>query len=194
MSNSLLAERAKYEAIWEITQYADTSPGEQFAPVFDALVKERCVGRGTVLDAGCGGGRGGLALSALGYDVTLCDLTPAGLTTEAQSLPFFETALWDDLVPKSGFTFFEWVYCCDVLEHLPTEYVGLALHRLLQVSRRGVFLSISLGSDNLGVWVGQPLHQTVRVFEWWRDLLASFGHVVEARDLITTGVYLVEPR
>jgi hypothetical protein len=65
---------------------------------------------------------------------------------------------------------------------------------LLEVARRGVFLSISLMPDQFGKWIGKPLHQSVQTFPEWRDQLAAIGRVIEARDLLHTGIYLVEPR
>jgi SAM-dependent methyltransferase len=148
--------------------------------------------RGSVLDAGCGTGRGALALQKLGFDVTLCDLTRNGLTASAEVLPFHETALWANLKRIVGFK--EWVYCCDVLEHLPTPFVMLAVSRLLEVCRRGAFFSIGLNQDNFGVWVGKPLHQTVLSFQDWRDALGEVGTLVECRDLHSVGVYLLQPK
>jgi len=197
MSDIVTAERDCYEEMWGVAQYADVSPGEQFAKVFDALVRDRGDDPRnlTVLDAGCGSGNGALALKALGYQVTMCDLTPAGLVPEARALPFFETTLWASLKQRHVFGgAYDYVFCCDVLEHLPTVFVGLAISEMLKVARKGLFLSVALGPDNLGVWVGRPLHLTVQPFPVWRDQLNEFGCVVEARDLIKEGIYLVEKR
>lgn len=193
MSDLVATERDTYEEMWGVAAYSAVSPGEQFAKLFDGLVRERCDGLGTVLDAGCGSGKGAVVLAALGYHVTLCDLTPAGLIPAARELPFFETTLWRSL-GRVGAPFYDWVYCCDVLEHLPTAFVGLAVARLLDVARKGVFLSVALGPDNLGAWVGRPLHLTVEAFPWWRDTLNELGKVVDARDLLKEGLFLVEPR
>jgi hypothetical protein len=65
---------------------------------------------------------------------------------------------------------------------------------LLEVARRGVFLSISLMPDEFGAFVGKRLHQSVQTFVQWRDQLHAIGTVVEARDLLHCGVYLVKPR
>jgi len=195
MSSIVTAERECYEEMWGVEQYAEVSPGERVAPVFDALVRARGDDPRdvTVLDAGCGSGKGALALQALGYQVTLCDLTPAGLVPEARTLPFFEAVLWKPLTQQYALGHaYDYVYCCDVLEHLPTVFVGLAIAEMLTVSRRGVFISVALGPDNLGVWVGRPLHLTVNPFPWWRDTLSELGRVVDARDLLNEGLYLVE--
>lgn len=178
-----------YEQMWAIAPYADHSPGEHYLPVFLDLVGDA---RGSVLDAGCGAGKGALALQRSGFQVALCDLTDAGLLPDASVLPFVSTPLWVDL--RTVVDEADWVYCCDVLEHLPTAFTMLAVARLLEVSRRGAFFSICLQPDVFGAWVGQPLHQTVQSFTWWRDALAELGQVRDCRDLVTTGVYFVEPR
>jgi SAM-dependent methyltransferase len=197
MSDIVTAERECYEEMWGVEQYADVSPGARFATVFDGLVRERGDDPRhlTVLDAGCGSGKGALALTTLGYRLTLCDLTLAGLMPDARMLPCFEAALWGPLTAHYVFGGrYDYVYCCDVLEHLPTVFVGLAITQMLAVARKGLFISVALAPDNLGVWVGRPLHLTVQPYVWWRDHLRELGRVVEARDLINEGIYLVEPR
>ncbi len=69
----------------------------------------------------------------------------------------------------------------------------LTVFRLLEVARRGVFLSIALEPDVFGAWVGKSLHQTVQSFTWWRDNLATLGTLKESRDLLNAGVFLLEP-
>lgn len=200
---SLIDRQAElYRDLWSnIEDYAKVSPGEDRVAMFQAMTGATS---GTVLDAGCGAGKGAVALAAAGFTVTLCDLTDAGLTVEALGVgPFFRTSLWHDLRPLVYLAHvaretppqpFEYVYCCDVLEHVPTEYTMLAISRLLEVSRRGLFLSIALVPDQFGVWAGEPLHQTVQPFTWWRDRLADLGELVESRDCLMSGVYLVRPR
>lgn len=187
------AERALYDEVWaHVDTYGDYSPGEARLPMFLAMTGATS---GRVLDAGCGSGKGALALKAAGFDVTLCDVTDAGLTDDARALPFVRVCLWADLSPIAYVSGgFEYVYCCDALEHIPTEYTMLVLARLLAIADKGVFLSISLVPDQCGVWVGKHLHQTVQPFTWWRDRLSDLGVLVEARDLIDSGVYLVRAR
>lgn len=189
------AERATYDAMWLVEDYAKTSPGGQLVPPF--MEMSGATKRQTVLDAGCGSGKGAISLRSAGFKVTMADLTPGGLLPEAADLPFFEACVWDDLRTIGGFRFggkFDWVYCCDVLEHIPTPFVMLAVSRLLEVARKGVFLSVALQGDNFGVWVGKPLHQTVMSFVQWRDCLSELGTVKESRDMLMSGVYLLEPR
>ena len=189
MSTVTTAERTLYEDLWSaVPKYADHAPGEHFLPLFLQTVGEA---RGHVLDAGTGSGKGALALSRAGFRVTCCDVTDAGLVPDAKSLPFYQACLWTNLRPITASGAFDWVYCTDVLEHVPPQFTMLAIHHMLRVARRGLFLSVSLVPDHFGVWAGQPLHRTVESFIWWRNSLGEIGNVVEARDLLSTAVFFV---
>lgn len=204
MSAIIGRERALNTEIHAIDQYAAFSPGEHYLPLFLSMVgiSERSeASRYTVLDAGCGSGKGSLALKAAGFRVITCDLTDGDLRVEeARALPFHPNiCLWDHLPTKLAYLGLgnkaDYVYCTDVLEHIPTEFTMLTIARLIEVARRGLFLSISLVPDQFGVWVGQHLHKTVQPFTWWRDnITAAGGQVMECRDLGTAGVYLVRSR
>lgn len=192
-------ERALYESVWTMSAYADHAPGEQYLPLFQQMIRDHppssrwdCRATNTVLDAGTGSGKGALALVGAGFSVTACDLTADGLVPEAKALPFVPVCLWGDVLAACGRH--EWVYCTDVLEHIPPVFASLVVHRLIQCCRSGAFFSISLVPDAFGKWVGRPLHQTVLPYGHWRDTLNELGTVIDARDLGHTGVYLVRPR
>lgn len=190
MTTTAVEMKALYTNVWSVDSYAAVSPGEKCVPVFLEMCGDHM--RRSVLDAGCGSGKGALALQAAGFtSVSLCDITDAGLLPDARGFPFAEVCLWQPLQRRVGFV--DWVYCCDVMEHLPTAFTMLAVSRLLEVARRGVFLAITFVPDEFGVWVGEALHQTVQPFTWWRDQLQEVGNVVEARDMLITGVFLVKP-
>lgn len=191
-------ERATYDEVWSsLDRYGAHAPGETMLPIFLA-----CVGshRGTVLDAGCGSGKGALALQAAGFEVVLCDVSDAGLVPEASVFPFHRACLWQDLAPIArgvghpNRTRFDYVYCCDVLEHVPTQFTMAAVEQLLRVSLRGVFLSISLVPDSFGAWLGTALHQTVQPYTWWLESFRSLTTVLESRDLLHTGIFYLEGR
>lgn len=186
-------EREQYSNLWQsVSRYGDHAPGEGYVDLFMAMSGAQS---GTVLDAGCGSGKGAIALDARGFDVAMTDLTGDGLTEEAAGLSAFApSCLWRPIADQLGSPYrtFDWVYCCDVLEHVPTEYTLLTIARLLEVARQGVFLSIALVPDHFGLWVGKPLHQTVQPFTWWRDRIRGIGRLIECRDLLMTGLYLVE--
>lgn len=198
--NLVAIERDLYVNVWQsVADYGSHAPGEHYAPMF---LEMSGATRGRVLDAGCGSGKGALALRARGFSVVMCDLTDAGLVTEAKAIPFSPVCLWrDDLTQMIrldgdapwGRTRFDYVYCCDVLEHIPPQFTMLAVDRMLRASRLGVFLAVSLVPDINGAWVGEPLHKTVQPFTWWRDSLQELG-AVDARDLQINAAFLVRPR
>lgn len=186
-------ETARYAEVWDsLDKYGNFAPGEEYLPIFLELLNGQ---RGTLLDAGTGSGKGALALQAAGFDVVACDLTDEGLTPEARAnVTFRQACLWRPLRPVLPRGYVEWVYCTDVLEHLPTQFTMLAIEQMLRVATRGLFLSVCLVPDQAGVWIGHQLHQTVQPFVWWRDSLAELGTIVNGRDLITTATFLVSPR
>jgi SAM-dependent methyltransferase len=204
MPNIIATEREKYADMWSVDAYTKHSPGEKYAPVFWDMVAQSNTPRDvplrnySVLDAGCGSGKGALALQKLGFNVRMtCDLTEEGLIDEARSIPFARACLWEPLAPQLGFIpggKFDYVYCCDVMEHIPPTFAMLLVSRLLEVARRGVFLSISFQPDVMGAWIGQTLHQTVQPFVEWRDQLDAVGELIEARDMLGVGAFLVRAR
>lgn len=198
MSTILAAERETYAGMWSgVEDYAAHAPGVHYLPVFLS-----CIGsarRGvTVLDAGTGSGKGALALQAEGFTVRACDFTDAGF--QGAPVPFTEACLWHDLSHVTqgfghpGRTTADYVYCTDVLEHLPPPFTMLAVQQMLRVTSKGLFLTISLVPDAFGVWAGKALHQSVFSFVQWRDALAEVGEIIDARDLLNTGVFMVGPR
>lgn len=196
-------ERELYANVWgSVDQYGLYSPGERSADLFTAMVAEEAFAmdrKPVVLDAGCGKGDGARALIARGFHVIGCDLTDEALPLQVPlGFPFVQACLWEDLrVPLGlnvGRMSVDYVYCCDVLEHIPTALTMLVIERLQAIAERGVFLTICFQSDNFGVWVGQPLHKTVESFVWWRDLLSTVGDLVEARDLCAYGVFFLRGR
>lgn len=190
---SLLArETATYTDVWQaVDTYGNHAPGEHYLPVFLSIVGSE---RGHVLDAGTGSGKGALALEKAGFRVTLCDMTDAGLVPDARRLPFRTASLWHPLRPLLPSGSVDWVYCTDVLEHIPPQFTMLCVDQMLRVARRGAFLSVSLVPDSYGVFVGTPLHQTVQPYTWWQDSLGELGAVTDARDMGASATFYVVPR
>lgn len=189
MSSIEQHERELYEHVWTaVDGYGAYSPGETRVEMFREM--SGASNNATVLDAGCGSGKGAVALVAAGFRVTMADLTSSGLVDAAQALPFRNVCLWHDLRHVGGTIFggtFDFAYCCDVLEHVPTAYTMLTVTRLLDVSKKGVFLTVGTNEDGFGLLAGSQLHQTVQSYTWWRDHLRGVGRVIEARDLLSQG-------
>ncbi len=146
-----------------------------------------------------------VALAALGYHVAGVDIADITMCPEAKAFPRVVETLWNDLRPvvyvlhalnRAVFDAnrVDYVFCCDVLEHLPVQFTMLAIDQCLRVAKKGVFLSIYFQPDDYGAWVGRPLHQTVQPFVWWREAIKEIAEIVEARDCLKYGLFYVRPR
>ncbi len=186
-----IREANKYSRMWMCDDYATYSPGEQWLGTFLDLVKEEAFGRlpGTVLDIGCGTGRAGKQLEEKGFTVSYLDIVDV---REDREGVFYWGNLWseDTWQPIGKMNY---GYCCDVMEHIPTEYVGLTLDTISHHCTRA-FFTISLMPDQFGLRIGEPLHLTVQPFMWWRDCLKEFGDLIDARDCLDTGVFYLRGR
>jgi len=169
-------EKEVYLKAWEVDAYRNTSPGEaQVDRFLEALDTEP--GK-TVIDAGCGTGRGGYRLWLDGFDVTLMDfawncLDPkvSNAVDATDRLKFVE----HDLTEKSALRA-DYVFCCDVLEHLPPESVDDAIDTMLEMGT-DCFFSIATTPDHFGKHpdINEPLHKSVHGYQWWLKKFVSHG-------------------
>ena len=93
---------------WE-TRYSQASPTESVDPFFDAIA-DKLPGAGRALDIAGGSGRHALFLARRGLDVTLVDISPAGLaiareTAESTGLSITTRALDLEVSPLPEETF-----------------------------------------------------------------------------------------
>jgi len=178
------AERDKYSKVWGLDDYAVYSPGKETVDYFFRIARP---GPGqSVLDVGAGSGAGSKALKDKGLSVRAFDITD--VAWRHPDIHLDVGCVWRDL----NLVDFDFVYCCDMMEHIPTEFVGLTLDRILKTCESGkAFFSISFTEDHFGTFIGQDLHLTVKPFAWWRDMLRELGKVHEARDRMGHGVFLV---
>ncbi|HEY6095345.1 MAG TPA: 6-hydroxymethylpterin diphosphokinase MptE-like protein [Gallionellaceae bacterium] len=162
-----MEEVDKYRAMWAFEGYRNVSPGEEVAKTFVEIVDPV----GTVGDFGCGTGRGGLAISKLtDCDVTLVDFAENSRDRDAQHLDF---VLADLTKPINLMV--DYGYCCDVMEHIPTEDVPTVIKNVMESCRIGCFFQISTVDDRMGVLIGQVLHLTVKPLSWWSELFSELG-------------------
>lgn len=183
-------ERRKYEKCWRHLQYRFHSPGEKVVDRFRKSCRPR---RGeTLVDLGCGTGRGGKKLKdEFGLQVTLMDFAENCRDVEVEKdeeLPFIKSNLW---TPFDGH--WKWGYCCDVMEHIPPERVDAVLENAAETCDR-LFFHICNRPDHFGDVIGQPLHLSVFPFVWWRDKLREFGQIRDGRDLIYDSLFYVRVR
>jgi len=185
--NIIDTERAKYHEIWtDVPDYRKYSPGMENVQRFMDIIKpER---NSTLIDIGCGTGEAGLEFVEQGLIVTWLDITDAGLSEKISHHHFIESALWMNWNKRLEF---DYGFCCDVMEHIPTEYSMLVIDRILS-SCQTAWFQIALVPDQFGAAIGQPLHLTVKPFGWWLERLKLAGDVIDARDLCGQALYVVQ--
>lgn len=171
-------ERDKYRKAWGHDDYRQYSPGEFAVSEYIQNCKPK---RTTVIDFGTGTGRAALALYNLGFDVAMIDIADNCLDKDvADKLGrnLLIANLWDKLdVPRS-----EEGYCTDVMEHIPPEHVQAVIENILNLCNRA-FFQICLTEDHFGKVLGEHLHLTVQTYDWWREMLSGYGHILYEKDM-----------
>lgn len=172
-------EAEKYGKMWERDEYRAVSPGEGLAAQFLQVARPKAGSE--VIDFGCGTGRGALMLAILGgLRVTMVDFVRNcldedvrnALTTQAHVLRFVKADL-EERLPVAA----EYGFCCDVMEHIPTDRVDRVLANVLAAAQH-VFFNISTVDDSCGKLIGESLHLTVKPMAWWAEKFAALGCAV----------------
>ena len=150
----MITEKAKYDKMHGIPGY---SPGPGISHVSTAL---KYMSGSSVIDFGCGTGDAAAAFQKEGYRVTGVDISSKGLRHDIDFVEASLADLPDVLIPA------EWGFCCDVMEHLPPEWIEAAL-REIAGKVQNCFFSISGVPDSWGKKIGETLHLTVMPCSWW---------------------------
>lgn len=184
MEKKAETEKEKYDIIWrEQPNYRECSPGETFAPFFfDGFKSELRAGQ-TITDFGCGTARVAKEFLARGLNTNLVDISPYCLDEEirrlltlfANQLHFHQGCLWQ--LPE-GLKPTYWMYCCDVLEHIPEDYVGKCIEQIATRTKHGGYFSICLTEDMAGKKLGHPLHLTVKDKDFWIKKISQHFKIV----------------
>jgi len=174
MNGLLEAERSKYERMHAVPGYS-VGPGISHIPHFLQYLKPG----ESVIDFGCGTGDAAKALLDLGHDIRLVDIVNTGLSPahglDDRLCIASLTNLPDSLRPA------DWGFCCDVMEHLPTEWVPIALAQM-RTRVEKIFFSISGHPDSWGKKIGETLHLTVQPCGWWMEQIGKQWNLVSRLD------------
>lgn len=164
-------EREKYQTMWADPRYSERSPGMRFLD--DALQKLNIQPGASVVDLGCGTGRVAQALAEQGFDVTAVDIAP-NAAAEFSGM-FICACLWE--LPEN-FRHFDYGFCADVLEHIPTEKISDTLQNIARVADT-VYFQIANFECHMGEEHGLHLHLTVKPIGWWLEALSQHFDFVE---------------
>ncbi len=155
-------EKLKYERIHAVPGYS-LGPGASHVATFLSYIKPG----ESVIDFGCGTGDAARKLADLGHPVHLVDIVKDPLRHD---LPFYEGslhALPADL-PRA-----DWGFCCDVMEHLPEEWIPAAMAGMKSKVNK-IFFAICGAPDGWGHHINDTLHLTVKPFEWWDNHIRKY--------------------
>ncbi len=176
------SERLKYRKMWtEVPGYRVRSPGELLVPMFLELAS--WTPGDTLLDVGSGPGKASIKLQEAGLDVTMLDISKEGPVPEATGIPFVEACLWE--LPLD-LEYFDWIYCCDVLEHIPEYQVDVVLGGLASVMSKGAFFQIAMFPHKVA---GETLHLTLKPADWWKERLTKYYKI--GREEVTSDRRLI---
>lgn len=176
----MLSEKEKYEKLWALAPYRDLSPGllalPDFLSYFDPKPEE------SLIDFGCGAGLTALPLLERGLRVSLVDIAENSLAEtirtllllRPEALTFHVAPFWElsDTLESA-----DWIYCVDVLEHLPESYVDESLQAMASRMKKGGLLQMTLKSDEMGKMIGETLHLTVKPLSWWEEKISKFWKI-----------------
>ena len=171
---------AKYKKAWDIPKYREDSAGERYAKT---VIAELGMKKGsTVLDLGCGTGKASKIMCKKGLDVHGIDIADNSLNEEMKemrSFKFTQQCLWklDEVAPA------DYIYCANVMEHIPENLVHAALFQIDRNMTKSGFFSISTSVDSFGPeHLSQQMHLTVRDGRWWADQLMRYWLISWGQD------------
>ena len=159
MTNLLEDEQRKYIMAWASDDYRNSpSPGAAAALRVRQLLNVAATEAfPSIADFGCGAGAAIPVLDKEGFAPVGVDIVDAG------ARPLVIAPLWGPLPVRVDYGM-----CVDVMEHIPTDFVGKTIHEILFAVRFRTFFQIAMFPDSLGASiVGEPLHLTVKDKRWW---------------------------
>ena len=171
--NTYESEKLKYERMHAVPGYS-LGPGLSHVATFAKYIQPG----ESVIDFGCGTGDAARKLADMGHDVCLVDIVNALRPGHDLGGRFFEASLHmlpDDL-PAA-----DWGFCCDVMEHLPEEWIGAALAGMRKKAGK-MFFAICGDPDGWGKHINETLHLTVKPSLWWAARIAEHWRIVQKLD------------
>lgn len=175
MKDQLEHEQKKYEQLWKLDRYRLGSPGLDRCR--RAIEIMEIQSGSSLIDIGCGAGKASAVFMSKGIDVAGIDIAYNCLDHDV-IMPLKVGCLWSSSF-MSSIDLYEYGFCCDVMEHIPTNRVDKVFELISLIVDKSIFFNISLTPDSCGKLIGELLHLTVKPKEWWRNMLEKRFDVKE---------------
>jgi 2-polyprenyl-3-methyl-5-hydroxy-6-metoxy-1,4-benzoquinol methylase len=161
------SERTKYNKVWDRPDYSEVSPAMRHLD--HALEWMKPEQGASITDWGSGSGKASDKLDELGFKVRMVDIASNAYKGK---LKVIEACLWE--LPDS-LDATDYGICCDVMEHIPPEYVDGVLKAIAKRTKTACYFQIALFHDTHFTHAG-PLHLSVFQHDIWRNkILAVFS-------------------
>lgn len=134
------------------------------------------IGVQSAVDIGCGSGAGMVLLEQSGIKRVVGVDIAGYVVKQVQGLGFeAHNADCRQLASLFGKREFDLLWSCDMLEHLPPEWVHPALEAMHHICAKTALFNISTRSSLTRDDDGGDLHLTVQPDSWWRQMLDQAG-------------------
>ena len=129
-----------------------------------------------LLDAGCGRGLLTEHMKSAEYEGEIVGVDVASylIKMRVDGRTMMHCSLDDISLPDE---YFDYVFCCDVLEHLDETVLIKAIMELKRVLMRGALWAFSISTVKSKVKgpSKQQLHVTIKPSDWWLELIDECG-------------------
>lgn len=166
-------EKEKYERAWSDERYRAGAGGTNH--VSDFLKRFNIDRNHTVVEIGCGEGRGAAQIAAAAKEVILVDIAENCLSDKVKQSLGDKFICHDISKPLNVVADFG--FCVDTMEHFPPEQIDQVLKNMFTIAPHWYFQICTL-PDGFGKIVGAPLHLSVFKPAWWKDKMAEDGRRV----------------
>ncbi|MBM3199182.1 MAG: class I SAM-dependent methyltransferase [Chlamydiae bacterium] len=189
-------EKNKYERMWQQELYRKVSPGYLSAEGFLSFIRTRMNPLDTIIDFGCGSGLAALPFLEAGCKTVLIDIAENCLADKIDALTYlipdllsFQLGCLWNLPPSLAQG--DWIYCMDVLEHIPPEKIDDSLKEMALRTKKGGALQVFLVEERMGELIGEQLHLTLHPLSWWTQKMETYWEIEQIEPIIPDVRYCI---